>query len=222
MSLYTALFALEQEKESLIKDMETKIRNQDKKINDYGQTVERLSIFNNEDIIEILTRLVSMYECEEYIPMTIDKDPVNRRKYLNGQSKSLIVIAKDSVSDLENIGALTLFIRNRVAIILPYYIAGQPIKFYNYNSEQKTIGTTFGTVLYPYVGEFLEEVISYRIENKLDTIDKSVLETLLESFISRNQKVIEEEQERKAMLATRFANISNPDSSMKLVKDPEE
>lgn len=134
MSLYATLFASEQEKESLIKDMKEKIQNQDEKINNYGKMVESFSTFNSEDIIEILTRLVSMYECEEYLPITSDNNPTNRNKYLNSQTKSLILIAKADIADIENVSTLTLFIRNQVAIILPYYIAGQPIKFYNYNN----------------------------------------------------------------------------------------
>lgn len=147
----------------------------------YCKIVEYYSLFNAENISDILINLINVFSGKEFICTTI---PVYKDSKLQISKPVKILINKEYVKHYFLVKNIVDLINQGKAIILDENQNISGILFYRYNQEKNTINPNINLEKFPYLKEFIDSVISYRIERNVIKISSDMLETLKLKFIS--------------------------------------
>lgn len=184
----------------------------DNMLNSYCDIVAQYSYFNVHDIGRIIASLVRVFEGVSYIYQStyysddrddqLLSDDIDDNE-INGRLR--IVLAEEDRADSYSDEMVQSLVKNGKAIVLnsidtdngeiPFYRSIPGIHFFG---ECVCYGG-FG-----YVKEFIDELISYKIENKLETMSFKEMESIKVDFIvarveqiEENYRVVDERQEEQ-------------------------
>ena len=155
-------------------------------ISDECKLIEKYSIFNSHDIIPIIKDIINIYEGIEYIYKNTSYHVNPKRLIL--ASEVAIFVKKDKA--ITKFGAVYPFQyfhslkKHRDMFVLKYdgnYWNNKDIIFYK--SDGNNVKETVKFSKFKYIKEFIDFVISYRIENNIEFILCEDLEKLKKSFI---------------------------------------
>ncbi len=203
MQIYDRIRKMKEAKQASIETFDAEMRAYDERIRNYAQKAVFFSKFNDESIKKVLTRLMSTYEGEPYVSMKVTYNftryfDIHGGYFQNYTNKPLIIVAKSQAResyDDDTPNSLVSLLMNGCAIILAdVYYPGSVIQFYT-SAEQDV--NHLGDIRVPYVREFIDMVINYRIENNLEHIDEAILENLLADFIKKHEQEIAEHKKNK-------------------------
>lgn len=164
----------------------------------YCNLIEKYSILNREDISIVLSELISTFEGKTYVPQSL-------LYHVDGESPAafwniFMIMSKDiieKIKDPRRVQAryINYLLKNGLAIKL--CDEWSQSKWPNELSFYKTDGMcrvnqNISFKGFPYVKCFIDSVINYQIENKIDEISFEELEKLKEQFILINIDTIED------------------------------
>ncbi len=200
----------------------------------YCKLIESYSYFDAREIGTAIASLIRTFEGMNYIyqeadyytaeviPLAFDKleDKVTRRPR--------IIIAEDSKRNwyTDNKGeSLNSFVKNGKAIILSPASFATRIPFYRANTATHTLEQCVKLGRFSYVQNFIDELISYKMEHNLKDISSDELERLKIDFISSRVEQIEEnhrlvaEQQEEQMRQKLEADRENRQLQLKRIID---
>lgn len=163
----------------------------------YCNLIEKYSILNREDISIVLSELISTFEGKTYVPQRL-------LYHVAGESSAafwniFMIMPKDIIEKIEDPRRvqgryINHLLKNGFAIKL--CDEWSQSKWPNELSFYKTDGMcrvnqNISIKGFTYVKSFIDFVINYRIENKIDEISFEKLEKLKEQFILMNIDTIE-------------------------------
>ena len=199
----------EQEIKEVIQNIEEKYASLDKKYEDefdiayietynYCNLIEKYSSLNREDISIVLSELISTFEGKTYVPQSL-------LYHVDGESPAafwniFMIMPKDIIEKIKDPRRvqgryINHLLKNGFAIKLCDEWSQN--KWPNELSFYKTDGMcrvnqNVSFKGFTYVKCFIDFVINYRIENKIDEISLEELEKLKEQFILMNIDTIED------------------------------
>jgi len=202
----TRISWLKNDKQNLINSIATEIdnkyrkkeillNNKLKKCNEsiqlFCKEIEKYSVFNEYDIFKIFQELVTIYEGEDYI-YQINAICVN---YPGNYGYANILVLKElSTETCYQKEELDRLVKQGKALIFKYHnkpIHHNTISFYKVN-KKGDLKQLFKFGKFKYLKAFLDMIISYKIDNKIDNISKEELYSLMINFIKLHLSEIEE------------------------------
>ncbi len=170
-------------------------------IDEYCMTVQKYSQFNEKDIAYIITSIVRAIECLPYkyeLAITRQDSMVysNYDRIRKTLYKHLRLIVKDYInfSYPVNKNKVEDLIESNEAILLATYndedfsdnFPKKTIEFYSFDSENHTLYSPVKYGKFDYIKEFIDGVISYKIENNIIDISREELDLMSFNFIRSN------------------------------------
>lgn len=214
------------EKYSTVKEEKYKeLEEHNCRIDAYCQKLETYSRFQGREIGKIIASLVRTFEGTNYVyqgayyyttqvnSLAFDEESINVRKH----PRIVVSLEYRADSYSEDRNSLDSIVKNGKAIILvdDAETLENGILFYCANTENHSLEQRVNFGRFSYVKEFIDGVISYRLEHDLKTISYDELEKLEVDFIAVRVEQIEEnyakleqqqETQMKAKLATEKEN----------------
>lgn len=192
---------IEQEKQKQVNEFRKKLDNESKdkvefnqtKINEilkekfnYCKKLEYYSFFNSNDISKILINLINVFYEKEFICITI---PVYKDSKFQVSKPVKILINRKYKKDYFLVNTLIDLVNNgKIVVLDENSING--ILFYKYNTDKNDIKPNVNLEKFPYLKEFIDYVISYKIDRQIDKISYDTLELLKFKFISNKTSEI--------------------------------
>lgn len=185
---------IEREKEKQIAELRKKLDDEYKEKIDFNQqkideilneelkiykSIEYYSLFNYEDISKILISIISVFSNKEFVYTTI---PVYKDSNLQISKPVRILINKKYIQEYFLAKSIADLINKGKAIILDEN--GNGIFFYKYNKEKNTIISNINLISFPYLKEFIDYIISYKIDRQISKVSYDNLDILKFKFIS--------------------------------------
>ncbi len=187
------------------------------KLKDHTKKLQSFSTFDNRIIGNILEKLVSVFEGEEYCYQEtffktkkpefylFDKDEPEINK------KVRIIINSDCQKNNydHKFNNLNFLVDNDKAIILEEDDDSlEPQISFNHYFENNNIDNEIKSDKFNYVKEFIEKVINFKIDNNLKNIKEKELNILLKEFLMKNADLIETNyQQRLKELEIKYKEI---------------
>ena len=177
------------------------LNKQNRIIDEYCRFIESHSYFDVKNIGNAIASLIRTFEGANYIyqeaeyhttevgTLAFDKHETKVTKHIK------IVVSEDSrhnwYSDdrSENLNSI---VRNGLAIILTCDTTEIEMPFYRTNTNNHTLEQCVKFGRFSYVKDFIDELISYKIEHNLKNIPADEIERLKIDFISSRVEQIEE------------------------------
>ena len=214
----------EQEKSELtkIRDKYSKLKKtkyqeiseHNKSIDSYHQILETYSFFNAEDIGNIIASLIRIFEGIDYVykdTYYYQKEvqfAFGSREEIPTRDELKIIIAEEDEMNLfydyyeYHVNSL---IESDKAIVLSNTKAkDNQIQFYVANTITHSLEPRIKFGKFTYVKDFIDELISYKIEKKSKTISSEELENIETDFVTsrlaqieNNYHIVEEQQEKQ-------------------------
>lgn len=182
---------IKQQRWNEFNELNAKIRNE-------CELIQIASTFNLNDVTEIIAKLISVYENEEYIIKTLTYKLSN--KDLNNDAKVIVNKANLRIFDKE-IKETQFNHMAKNGIIIPF-IKGfsennfaKQVCFYEANETNLNQRITFRK--HVYAKEFIDFVITYRVKKNITQISLKQLEELLAKFVYYNFEQIKKYHEFK-------------------------
>ncbi len=176
----------------------------------YKKQLENYSTFNSEMIGNIIEKLISLIEGEEYSFQKASHDTYEYETTVFGSecfnvNKKLLMIVKGNqkqahyydYSAEENV--VKKLIRKHNAILLAdnTYSYDKSIKFYTVNDGKVRGLIDFNG--FSYVKEFIDIIVEYRFNNSLDKITERELLELMRQFVLDKKELIESNYKKRAL-----------------------
>lgn len=175
------------------------LRKNNDKINSYCQKIEVYSIFNANEIGNIIANLMITFEGENYVyqdtyyELEKEKTHTLRTEVNRIKSHIKIIVKQGNKSDLYTAHDINSLLKNKKIIILNSTDTQEDeIQFYRANTGNHSIEQCVRFGRFNYVKEFIDELISYKIENKLKSISYEEVEDIKVDFIASRINQIEE------------------------------
>lgn len=188
------------------------------RIDSYCQMLAEYSFFSTRDIGNIIASLIRTFEGINYIYQDTyyDKKEFRRLAFDTEEteirSRLRIIVAEEDKSNSYSDDSVDSLVKRGKAIILSTTeTMDNQIPFYEANTNNHSLDQCIKFGKFAYVKEFIDELISYKIEKKSKYISFEELECLEIDFITSrveqiedNYRVVEEQQEEqmKQKLAT--------------------
>ena len=167
-ALEEGITKLKKERQIIIDNKKDNCERKWQDINKYYQLIEKYASFNPSYILPIFTQIMSTFELKEYIYKIINYKEGKVRK-----EKKYIILDKSDNKEILDLGSNKL------------------INFYSYNymyGFQKNYNLEY----FPYLEEYINMVINYKIENKIIDISYDTLEDLMVKFILDKEKRVKQ------------------------------
>ena len=189
-------------------------------MNKYSQVrdlIEKYSTFNKKTLGQVLAELTSIYKQEEYISYSATimyYIMYNNSLPLKGLMITPTYDKREEFSDMyiEDHNDRLIALANYYKTTNYYKSYGETIKIYE-TDEPALLHTNIvynDDINNPknviFIKEFIDYVINYRIENKIDYISLEELEKLKDEFISNHQVEIEEYHKNNNLTLKREKN----------------
>ncbi len=189
-------------------------------MNKYSQVrelLEKYSTFNKKTLGQVLAELTSIYKQEEYISYSATimyYIMYNNSLPLKGLMITPTYDKREEFSDMyiedhnDRLIALANYYKTRnyyksYGETIKIYVADEPALLHTnivYNDDINNPGNLL------FIKEFIDYVINYRIENKIDDISLEELEKLKDEFINNHQLEIEEYHKKNNLTLKREKN----------------
>lgn len=218
MQIYNKLIEMKKQRALQEQEYKNELAKMDEEIVAYTRQVGKYSKFK-EEIKEVLTKLMTTYEGEEYIYLPVSHTfiaEIRDGQFRQVTNRPLIIVAADQAKESYNEDLVPLLMDGKAIILQGTYYEGSPIYFYI--DYDQTISFN-GDIRVPYVRNFIDMVIDYRIENNLENIDRATLEALLTKFLVENEQAIKEYKEKKQAAHDSLLNTDQPKTLKKERKD---
>ncbi len=170
------------------------------RIEKIGEEIDKYSTFNAKQIGEFLSKTLSNDEVEYVYKEGFFIAPDSRKKEV--QYAYFLMpsnISKNDIKDLyydEKIGELNYnkfvpLVIGETLIALCYTKIPNIMKFYQYNHKKDILEDerSFGKFVSAYY--FIDYVIQYRIDNKIENVTDELLEMLKENYFNEKNKVLQ-------------------------------
>lgn len=169
------------------KDEMSRLKNEYSKVIDemyaYNRVLQRYSTFNRRDILLVLSSITSSIEgvSFSYIIKYSHKD------YFNNKFDFSVLVEssayeknKGFITDIETLEKL-----RKVLFISFKESNPSDLCFYELNYQNHEFGSPVNFERFPYLEEFIDEVVVYRIKHKLEKISFEELERLKREFLMK-------------------------------------
>lgn len=178
------------QKEALL---DKKLKECNEAIQEHYKLIEKYSIFDEQEISKIFQELITIFEGEDYIRQT---NTVCSSQYSYRYNYANIIINKDEANDslVYSKEDLNILAKQGKALIIKYNSSkkeNSSIKFYELN-KKGDLKQLFKFGKFKYLKDFIDLVISYRIDNDIENISEDELQLLMKEFISTHISEIEE------------------------------
>ncbi len=205
-------------------------------IDSYCQLIESYSYFDVKIIGKAIASLIRIFEGTNYVYQEAEYYTIGleNQKFIKVVKHPKIVIAEGSrrngYSDYSGAESknLHLMLKTGEAIILTNDMSELKIPFYHAKKENHTLELLVKIGKFSYVKDFIDELISYKIEHSLKDISLTEIENLKIDFISSRKEQIEEnyrlvtEQQEKQMKKKLENDKENRQLLLKRVLDKKE
>lgn len=175
-----------------VKKCNEDIQIQYKKIEDY-------STFNEYEISKVFRDLITIFEGEEYIYQS-DVSCFSERNYRYHNNPNIIIVNNESDNFLRySKEELDFLVKKGKALIVNQNSSKRDnpkIKFYELN-KKGDLKQLFHFKKFSYLRDYLNIVIAYKIDNKLENISKEELYKLMIQFINLHLSEIEENYKKR-------------------------
>lgn len=148
----------------------------------YNKVLQRYSTFNRRDILRVLSSIASSIEgvSFSYIVKYSHKD------YFNNEFDFSVLVessAFDKRGFITDIGTLE---KLRKVLFIPFKeFSPSDLCFYELNYQNHEFGSPVNFERFPYLGEFIDEVVVYRIQHKLEKVSFEELDRLKRKFLMK-------------------------------------
>lgn len=150
-----------------------------KKLDEFGKSVEKYSIFRLNLLGPVLADLFTLYNGEVY-------EYGHDWSYGNNYNFFLVsTVNKRKKVNLKNVYFYSSFLSFPDTV---------DVDFYEYDGYDETLYKDNLLKYYPYLKQFIDFVVKYRIDKKLISIDLNHLEKCLHDFVLLHKEEIEEIQ----------------------------
>lgn len=202
------------------------LRNIDSELTEYYQTIAHYSVFDSKQVGDVLAELVSAFEGEDFVYQDIyygKKYPASEvmttkyhaRAILAEEEKGMFYTSErdERLDRLEKAGKALIIERDITT-------DKQNISFYLAKDDQTLDFALTNYYRFFYVKEFIDSVISVRMECQLETISFNELEKLKDLFIASRIEQIKEHyrlaNNRESILAKKDIMIKKAMRAQKL------
>lgn len=187
------------------------------RVDSYCKMVAEYSFFNINDIGKIIASLIRTFEGVNYIYQDAyyDKTEVKNLAFDKEETKVRgsirMVIAEDCKAKIYSDDIVYEIIKNGKGIVLSTTdTVDNQIPFYEQSLGTHTLKEKIKFGRFAYLKEFIDNVISYKMENKNKNISYEELEKLEIDFVTAHVKEIEEnyrvvEEKQEAQMKQRLA-----------------
>ena len=173
-----------------IKESYKKLQNVDSELANLYRLVELCSVFDEKVITKVISELVSSFEGVEYIyqyTRNYTKVNINSSKYLVDK-RPKIIISQNHKRDFycnDTNADLSELVKCGHALILVDDAIGlqHVIQFYRFNECKMDIKSLVDFGKFEYVKEFIDSLISYKIEKKMVSVSNETINMLKLKFI---------------------------------------
>lgn len=174
-----------------------------KNFEDYKKLLETYSTFDSQMIGNIIAKLVSIVEGEEYSyqeaeHQTFEYDSTVFGNELLGINKKVLMIVKGSQRQecycdytKEN-NEIKKLVGSGEALVLSENKFGYDKKIKFYTAKEDTVESLIDFNRFSYVENFINTVVQYRFENHLNKISKEDVLDIMKKFILSEKEMIEE------------------------------
>lgn len=200
---------LEQSKKTL-----TKVKENNEAYDNFCKLIASYSIFDDIVIGRVLADLISIFEGVPFVYQEADYNSSQVKHFtfdceeMRAQHRLKIIIAEEckAYSYSDDIKNPKLLAKNGKALILADEAHGwkSNIKFYYANTYEHSLKQLVNFENFSYVKDFIDYLISYKIENKVTKISHDCLSQLEREFISsrveqieKNYRIMEKEKEEQ-------------------------
>ncbi len=163
----------------------------------FYKMIEYYSLFNEDDIVKILIDLINVFENKEFVYKIV---PIYKDSSFKISKPVRILINKKYVQKYFLSETITNLVNKGATFILDEYQNINGIFFYEYNLEKNSLIPKINLKNFPYLKEFIDYAISYKIDNKISKISFDMLNMLKFKFISSKTSELKSNYEiNKAM-----------------------
>lgn len=195
----------------VLKSVEDRRKETSSELSDYCSLICEYSRFDFR-IICILSNLISTFEGEEYCAneITFKREKIIRLVFDSDTTSinihNRIIIPEKEMRDYYNDEIVSLLEKKGKLLVLQSdeFVLNDYVSFYRLNEKNNDIVSTVNFEKFPYVKDFINSVISYKMLKASKEISEEELEVLEKQFISSRKQEIEqrykqlnEEQDRK-------------------------
>lgn len=176
----------------------------------YKKQLEKYSTFDSKMIGNILERLVSLVEGEEYSYQKASHDTYEYETTVFGSecfnvNKKLLMIVKGNQKQAhyynhsaeENVVKRLISKHNAILLADNTYSYDKSIKFYTFNDGKVISLIDFNN--FSYIKEFIDIVVQHRFDKSLDKITEIELLALMRQFILDKKELIENNYKKRAL-----------------------
>ena len=175
------------------------LREHNNKTDVYCKLIETFSYFDAKNIGRAIASLVRIFEGTNYIYQEFEHH-MTGASTLNKQVTKVakhprIVISEDSLHNWhfgDKSWNIYSIVKNGSAIVLAEDTTEAEIPFYRANTGTHTLEQCVKFGRFSYVKDFIDELISYKMQNNLKDISADKIESLKIDFISSRVEQIEE------------------------------
>lgn len=196
--------------------IEESLYSYNQEMDQYNQLIEKYSTFDELEIGTILSNLIEDIESVKYRYQETYYSITNiQNGYKNTTTKyvRLIIAEVCMCSSYSNDSSKQNNLKDRIslgqAIILDHDVdlIDNHIKFYQANKQTHTLEEKVDTMYFPYIKDFIDYVISYRMTSKKETISINELENLRQEFTQNRRQASSQKTQNK--FNTLEANLIN-------------
>lgn len=196
--------------DGIMKTKQRDLNEKNYKIDAYCMSIASHSCFDAKEIGNAIASLVSTFEGKTYVYQEAEYR-ITQSAVWGDHIKHIKIIISEEDMQLRysdgmgypdsRVGNLAVLLKDRKAILLArqsYDTIGTKIQFYRANPELHTLEQAVRLDDFPYIDNFIDELISNRIKRPLGTQPDSI-EKLKTDFISSRAEEIEEKRLQREM-----------------------
>ncbi len=188
-----------------------KIEDIEREIKEYYKSIERYSLFEPSEIGGILSSLVSVFEGTDFVYKIV---PIYKDNKFEISKPVKLIVSKKHEKDYYLSKDIVDLINKGKAIILDENQSVNGIYFYHFDENENTLKPSINLHKFPSIQEFIDKIISYKMDKKISKIPLDTLEIFKLKFISSKTNNIKINYE----LERRFNKVSSDAPQIKRSK----